>query len=281
MSSRRTKDPKEGSLWSDVCSKVKNLDKQRKEVDQYLHSINKSRERIVQKKEEFNGKYAEKLKKSYNEAVAAVKKEQSLLLAAQDKLVYLISLSESPGYVPEKPQFVERPMKKKPDLYAALPAVKKTPFPPLCGPTPASATHVFPENSLVAARTGKEMEWIAAVVVKQYSDFKKYDILDYDEENSEGGAKRYTLPSKNLVPLPTSLPPVHMKHEFPENSKVLALYPNTTCFYMATVISPPSKTGIAYKVIFEEEEEIEGGIPQFEVLPQHVLPLPKVSKKKE
>jgi len=41
----------EGSQWSGVVNKVKSHDKQKKEVDVLLHSINKARERVVAKKE--------------------------------------------------------------------------------------------------------------------------------------------------------------------------------------------------------------------------------------
>jgi len=59
--------------------------------------------------------------------------------------------------------------------------------------------------------------------------------------------------------------------EFSVGKKVLALYPSTTCFYEATIISPPSKRRKEndYLVQFIDDEESETplkAIPQMFVL---------------
>ncbi|ORX92261.1 hypothetical protein K493DRAFT_226154, partial [Basidiobolus meristosporus CBS 931.73] len=48
------------------------------------------------------------------------------------------------------------------------------------------------------------------------------------------------LPPRNIIPLPEEV----VLGEYPEfevDHVVLALYPNTTCFYKAIVVLPPSK----------------------------------------
>lgn len=48
------------------------------------------------------------------------------------------------------------------------------------------------------------------------------------------------VPPKNVIPIP-SVAEVRQLPEIPAHTDVLALYPGTTCFYNAIVITPPSK----------------------------------------
>lgn len=46
--------------------------------------------------------------------------------------------------------------------------------------------------------------------------------------------------------------------EFPRSRRVFALYPNTTCFYKATVITPPSKQSVRtqyYSLAFDDDND--------------------------
>jgi hypothetical protein len=56
---------------------------------------------------------------------------------------------------------------------------------------------------------------------------------------------RYSVTGRFIIPLPKSLPDSFKNAEFPAGDIVLALYPETTCFYRATVVAPPSKVGLA------------------------------------
>ena len=69
----------------------------------------------------------------------------------------------------------------------------------------------------------------------------------------------YTAPLRAIIPLPdpTALPgsPAHVSsyQEFPAGSTVMALYPDTSCFYRAEVIAtpkdlqPPGRVGLILK----------------------------------
>ena len=46
---------------------------------------------------------------------------------------------------------------------------------------------------------------------------------------------------KHIIPLPDPKAPV--SHEFPVGSTVLALYPDTSCFYRAEVVATPKTMG--------------------------------------
>ncbi|CEG84284.1 hypothetical protein RMATCC62417_18107 [Rhizopus microsporus] len=79
------------------------------------------------------------------------------------------------------------------------------------------------------------------------------------------------LSPKYVIPVPTPKE-AEMAPEIPAHQEVLALYPSTTCFYRAVVISPPSKNKDIknYKVQFEDDnDEVK------QVAPEHVLEMPK------
>ena len=60
-----------------------------------------------------------------------------------------------------------------------------------------------------------------------------------------GERHRHEVLAKNVIPLPTALPDFTKVHppesEFERGDQVLALYPNTTCFYPGTVVQSPGK----------------------------------------
>ncbi|KAI8365717.1 SGF29 tudor-like domain-containing protein [Blakeslea trispora] len=83
------------------------------------------------------------------------------------------------------------------------------------------------------------------------------------------------LQPRNVIPIPSGEEAKHLV-ELNPGQDVLALYPGTTCFYRAKVISPPSKNKDSsfignYKVQFEDDNnEIK------HVKPGHVLEVPKM-----
>lgn len=81
--------------------------------------------------------------------------------------------------------------------------------------------------------------------------------------------RRYIFPAKSVYEVNNS------GTELPANSIVLALYPNTTCFYQAKVHTVPSKQGNGqYLVQFEEDDN-----QLREVERKYVLPLPTKQSK--
>ncbi|KAG1219408.1 hypothetical protein G6F35_007513 [Rhizopus arrhizus] len=113
-------------------------------------------------------------------------------------------------------------------------------------------------------------EWILAVVVQYYPDRNKYQVEDVDED---GGKQYHMLSPKYLIPVPTPKEAENAP-EIPANQDVLALYPGTTCFYKAIVISPPNKSKDIknYRVQFEDDNN-----QVKQVAPEHVLEMPQLS----
>ncbi|ORX55642.1 hypothetical protein DM01DRAFT_1373383 [Hesseltinella vesiculosa] len=106
-------------------------------------------------------------------------------------------------------------------------------------------------------KDARNEEWILATIIAYHADTNRYDVEDVDQD--ETGKKPKTDP----------------RPEISAGRHVLALYPGTTCFYKAIVVSPPSKNkeineiGV-YKVQFEDDNnEIKFASPS------NVLEMPK------
>ncbi|KAJ6508795.1 SGF29 tudor-like domain-containing protein [Mycena sanguinolenta] len=122
-----------------------------------------------------------------------------------------------------------------------------------------------------------ENNWILAVVVRCLNNDKnRYEVQDPEpQENGQPGLC-YNTTLKAIIPLPDLNAPVgspsHLSsyQEFPPGSTVMALYPDTSCFYRAEVISTPKytqQTGRAtpsskhiYKLKFEDDDNQEHSV---------------------
>ncbi|KAK8858841.1 hypothetical protein IAR55_003071 [Kwoniella newhampshirensis] len=82
-------------------------------------------------------------------------------------------------------------------------------------------------------------DWILATVKRCLGDRMRYEVQDVDDGNA------YNTTLRSIIPLPDPTSPTHLSshpsnlEDFPRDSQVLALYPDTTSFYRATVISAP------------------------------------------
>ncbi|WFD18835.1 hypothetical protein MCAP1_001046 [Malassezia caprae] len=80
---------------------------------------------------------------------------------------------------------------------------------------------------------GAEEEWILATVVSTIQGDKyRYVVQDAEDESSGGPTWNTTIDS--IVPLPTSADTLPSE-DYVVGTRVLALYPDTSCFYWATV----------------------------------------------
>lgn len=126
--------------------------------------------------------------------------------------------------------------------------------PPLCGCTPADGNYVAKPGDMVAAivkgAEGDESNWILAEVVHYNSSTSKYEIDDIDEEQKE----RHNLSKRRVVPLAVmrANPETHPEALFEKGTDVLALYPQTTCFYKGVIHETPKTPQEEYQVLFED-----------------------------
>ncbi|KAF9643914.1 hypothetical protein BDM02DRAFT_3157319 [Thelephora ganbajun] len=121
-----------------------------------------------------------------------------------------------------------------------------------------------------------ESTWILAVVTRCINqDKNRYVVQDAEpQEDGQPGAL-YNTTLRSIIPLPDpNAPPNSASHQsaypvFPAGATVMALYPDTSCFYRAEVLASPSDMHPAgrgaqskpmYKLKFEDDGDQEHSV---------------------
>ncbi|KAG5668184.1 hypothetical protein PVAND_016134 [Polypedilum vanderplanki] len=144
-------------------------------------------------------------------------------------------------------------------LYVSKPGEK---LPPLVGCIPANSEYTAKAGDMVAALTkvvdkgSDEENWIMAEVISYNFHTQKYEIHDIDEEQKP----RHILSRRRVIPLPLyrANPETDPIALFPKGSVVMALYPQTTCFYKAIINDLPANASKDYEVLFEDSTYANG-----------------------
>jgi len=151
--------------------------------------------------------------------------------------------------------------------------------PQLCGAVPADQNYVAKTGDMVAALVkGPEDEnWILAEVVSYNATSGKYDVDDIDEEDK----LRHTLSKRKVIPLPTmranpETSPSGTLYE--PGTTVMAIYPQTTCFYKGVIKDQPVAPSDDYEVLFEDPTYADGYSPPLNVAQRYII---KVNEKKK
>ncbi|EIN12596.1 hypothetical protein PUNSTDRAFT_97392 [Punctularia strigosozonata HHB-11173 SS5] len=118
-----------------------------------------------------------------------------------------------------------------------------------------------------------ENTWILAVILKSINqDKNRYEVQDPEPQEDGQPGQVYNTTLRSIIPLPDDeVPPNHPAHlnnyhVFEAGSTVMALYPDTSTFYKAQVITSsrdmkPNKDGMPmYKLKFEDDEDQEHSI---------------------
>ena len=123
-------------------------------------------------------------------------------------------------------------------------------------------------------RTDENGSWILASVQRFYADTETYDVQDEDDTT-----KLIRLPWNHVMRLSSGT-----EGCFGKNTKVMAIFPETTSFYRAVVSREPvwiihkgSNQPIVKEMIlkFEDDEDTEGKTPHRRVPARYVIPLPE------
>ena len=159
---------------------------------------------------------------------------------------------------------------------AALPlAAREESNLPLCGAVPAAVDYIIPERAKVCAKPPstkmQPQDWILGTVLRFVPQTNKYIVLDEDDSDADPwvtaqanpARQQHQVPARMVLPLPLTEPSMWTAYnEFARGVWVLALYPDTTCFYKALVHTPPSQMpGLPpkdYLVEFEDDSEASG-----------------------
>ncbi|KAL5286096.1 CCDC101 family protein [Megaselia abdita] len=146
-------------------------------------------------------------------------------------------------------------------------------IPPLCGAIPAETNYIAKPGDMVAALVKgteeDEENWILAEVVQYISGQNKYEVDDIDEEQKD----RHILSRRKIIALPLlrANPETDGHALFPKDTMVMALYPQTTCFYKALINKLPSIATEDYEVLFEDKSYSSGYSPPLTVSQRYVI----------
>ncbi|KAI9582807.1 SAGA-associated factor 29 [Glossina fuscipes] len=154
-------------------------------------------------------------------------------------------------------------------LFVSKPGEK---VPPLCGAIPAESNYIARVGDNVAALVkGVEDEenWILAEVVQFLQRQNKYDVIDIDEEQKD----RHVLSKRKVIPLPLmrANPETDGHALFAKDTIVMALYPQTTCFYKAIIHKLPQSATEDYEVLFEDSSYTNGYAEPLPVAQRYVI----------
>ncbi|XP_062512593.1 SAGA-associated factor 29-like [Corticium candelabrum] len=149
--------------------------------------------------------------------------------------------------------------------------------PPLCGAIPAEHNFVPKPGSQVCARIqgqDGEEQWILAEVISYNAHLCKYTVEDIDEEGSTA-RERHVLTKRKVLALPSMKadPAVTPSAIHSKGQSVMAVYPQTTCFYKGFIASVPSNVDDDYSVLFEDVSYPEGYSPALKVPQRYILPI--------
>ncbi|XP_031623703.1 SAGA-associated factor 29 [Contarinia nasturtii] len=153
-------------------------------------------------------------------------------------------------------------------LYVSKPDEKT---PPLVGAIGADSTYIAKPGDIVAALVkGLEDEdsWILAEIVSFNASQNKYEVDDIDETKD-----RHVLSKRRIVPLPLmrANPETDSHALFAKGTMVMALYPQTTCFYKAIINNLPETATADYELLFEDASYPEGYSPPLMVAQRYVI----------
>ncbi|KAK3730956.1 hypothetical protein RRG08_018287 [Elysia crispata] len=276
-------------LLGELFRNIKDIQIERDRAEHNLTNIRKTHEKV---KEE--GKvtpyYRQKLKNLYSAATKDAEEEAEVIRASLEKIKEIKRLHEKstkqrndsgrPKQIMRRGVLMSQLQQNATTLPLWVSKPGESP-PPLCGAVPADNNYISQAEDKVAARVkGQDGEenWILAEVVNFNAHTGKYEVDDVDAEE---GKERHSISRRRVVPLPIwkANPETDPGALFPKKALILALYPQTTCFYRALVEDPPKTPQDDYSVLFEDTSYATGYSPPL-MVPQRYVIVCKEDKKK-
>lgn len=267
---------------------IRQCQEEKNRSEHNLTNIAKTHERM-QHEQKLSPYYKTKLKGLYNTAMQDAESEAELLRKALEKIIDIRSIrnekriqaknSDRPKETLRRGALMKMLQQNALTLPLWIGKIGGKP-PPLCGAFPAETSYIAKVGDMVAALAkgpdGDE-NWILAEVVQFSHNTNKYEVDDIDEEQKE----RHTLSRRRVVPLPLmrANPETDREALFSKGTLVMALYPQTTCFYRALINEPPKGPTDDYLVLFEDSSYPEGYSPPLSVAQRYVIQC-KENKKK-
>lgn len=227
-----------------------------------------------------------KLVKSYQQSIGESEKEEEELRRAVEKIYQIRSLRNEMRLAARASGNKEN-IRRAAHMKMLANSAQTIPLwvgqegeqpPQLCGAIQADQNYVANMGDMVAALVkGPEDEnWILAEVVSYNHGTGKYDVDDIDEEQKD----RHTLSKRKVIPLPTmrANPETSPEALYETGTTVMAIYPQTTCFYKGVIKDQPQTPSDDYEVLFEDPSYADGYSPPLSVAQRYIIQV--VEKKK-
>ncbi|KAF4526134.1 hypothetical protein B566_EDAN012445 [Ephemera danica] len=251
---------------------VQEIQASREKSEHNLNNITKTQERI-------NQEDRQKLRGLYISAAADAEFEEGLLRQALNRVYEIRAIRNErriqARHAGNKETIRRGALMKMLQISAqTLPLFVGKPGekpPALCGAVPAEPNYVAKVGDMVAALArGPEGDenWILAEVVT-FNSAGKYEVDDIDEEQKD----RHVLSKRRVTPLPLmrANPDTDPHCLHPKGTIVMALYPQTTCFYKAVINQLPTSSTDEYEVLFEDPSYADGYSPPLTVAQRYVF----------
>ncbi|XP_077487240.1 SAGA-associated factor 29 isoform X3 [Amblyomma americanum] len=267
---------------------IQQCQEERNRSEHNLTNITKTHERI-QQEQKLSPYYKSKLRGQYKTALQDAESEEELLRKALDIIFEIRTIrnerriaaknSERPKEALRRGALMKMLQQNALTLPLFIGKEDEKP-PPLCGAIPAEPNYAAKVGDMVAALArgpDDDENWILAEVLHYSHSSAKYEVDDIDEEQKE----RHTLSRRRVVPLPLlrANPLTDPSALFAKGTLVMALYPQTTCFYRALVHEPPTGPQDDYLVLFEDSSYPEGYSPPLAVAQRYVICCKEMRKK--
>lgn len=220
-----------------------------------------------------------KLLRSYQSSVGEAEKEEEELRKTLDK-IYLIRNLRNEMRLAARASGNKENIRRAAHMKMLANSAQTIPLwvgqdgeeaPELCGAVPAEQSYVANVGDMVAALVkGPEDEnWILAEVVTFSTATGKYDVDDIDEEDKV----RHTLSKRKIIPLPTmrANPETAPEALHEPGTTVMAIYPQTTCFYKGVIKDAPVAPSDDYEVLFEDPSYGDGYSPPLSVAQRYII----------
>lgn len=266
---------------------LKNVDESRLRTESDFAAISALHRKVTDHEEKLTAANKNKLKALYESGVENAEKEEDLLRKALCK-IYNVRTIRSEMRIAARNAGNKETIRRGALMKMLANSAETIPLwvgregeapPPLCGAVPPEINYVAQAGDMVAALVRSpdgDENWILAEAVSYNGGSGKFDVDDIDEEQKD----RHTLSRRKVIPLPTmrACPETNAEALYSPGTTVMAIYPQTTCFYKGVIKDPPSSGADDYQVLFEDSSYADGYSPPLNVAQRYII---QVSEKKK
>ncbi|XP_074414103.1 SAGA-associated factor 29 isoform X3 [Zonotrichia albicollis] len=254
-------DSRIAELLGELHQLIKQTQEERSRSEHNLVNIQKTHERM-QTENKISPYYRTKLRGLYTTAKADAEAECNVLRRALDKIAEIKSLLEERRIAAKIAEI--KSLLEERRIAAKIAGIYSEAEPPRKTMRRGVLMTLLQQSAMTLPL------WIG-------KPGEKYEVDDIDEE----GKERHTLSRRRIIPLPQwkTNPETDPEALFHKDQLVLALYPQTTCFYRALIHAPPQRPQDDYSVLFEDTSYADGYSPPLNVAQRYVVACKETKKK--